>query len=397
MATGTMSTSGRTAPIAMRDIITQVSSWYRAGVPFALATLVRTRGSAPRQVGASMAVSSPGDVVGSVSGGCVEGALYELAQRVIATGEPALVDYGLSNDDAFAVGLTCGGEIQVFVQPIGHGGFPELEQVHQLLNEQGAVAIATVIDARKKDPRAPQPGHRLVLMPGRGHVTLGSQRLTEALVSHAREYLEHGRTGLLHVDAEGELRSDDLAILIECFAPQDRMYVFGASEFAVAVSRVGKFLGYHVTVCDARPMFATVERFPNADRVVVAWPHEFVRDHPPDARTVIVDLTHDPKFDVPLLELALRTNAAYVGALGGRRSHEARISQLRERGLTGEQLAKLRSPIGLDLGGRTPEETAISIAAEIIALRRGATGLPLASLDTPIHGTPENSALVEDE
>ncbi len=200
-----------------------------------------------------------------------------------------------------------------------------------------------------------------------------------------RGMLAQGLTGIRRYGAHGERRGDELGVFVNSFAPPPRMLVFGAIDFAAAVARVGKFLGYHVTVCDARQVFATKSRFPDADEVIVEWPHRFLAGTGVDARTVICVLTHDPKFDVPLLEVALRTPAGYIGAMGSRRTHEDRIERLREVGLTDDELARLRSPIGLDLGARTPEETAVSIAAELIQLRWGGTGQPLTATEGRIH------------
>ena len=197
--------------------------------------------------------------------------------------------------------------------------------------------------------------------------------------------LAQGLTGIRRYGAHGERRGDELSVFVNSFAPAPRMLVFGAIDFAAAVARVGKFLGYHVTVCDARKVFATASRFPDADEVVVDWPHRFLAATEVDARTVICVLTHDPKFDVPLLEVALRTPAGYIGAMGSRRTHDDRLTRLREVGLTEDELARLRSPIGLDLGARTPEETAVSIAAELIQLRWGGTGQPLTATEGRIH------------
>ena len=197
--------------------------------------------------------------------------------------------------------------------------------------------------------------------------------------------LAQGLTGIRRYGEHGERRGDELSIFVNSFAPAPRMLVFGAIDFAAAVARVGKFLGYHVTVCDARKVFATASRFPDADEVVVDWPHRFLAATEVDARTVVCVLTHDPKFDVPLLEVALRTPAGYIGAMGSRRTHDDRLARLREAGLTEDELARLRSPIGLDLGARTPEETAVSIAAELIQLRWGGTGHPLTSTEGRIH------------
>jgi xanthine dehydrogenase accessory factor len=216
--------------------------------------------------------------------------------------------------------------------------------------------------------------------------TLGSgARLDAAVDDDVRGMLAQGVTGIRRYGAHGERRGDELSVFVNSFAPPPRMLVFGAIDFAAAVARVGKFLGYHVTVCDARQVFATKSRFPDADEVIVEWPHRFLAGTSIDGRTVICVLTHDPKFDVPLLEVALRTPAGYIGAMGSRRTHEDRIERLREVGLTEAELARLRSPIGLDLGARTPEETAVSIAAELIQLRWGGSGQPLTATEGRIH------------
>ena len=225
--------------------------------------------------------------------------------------------------------------------------------------------------------------------PGRSEGSLGLDRLDEAVDDDARGMLAQGLTGVRRYGRHGERRLDELAVFVHSFAPPPRMLVFGAIDFAAAVARVGKFLGYHVTVCDARPVFATAKRFPEADEVVVKWPHRFLGETEGDVdeRTVICVLTHDPKFDVPLLEVALRTRAGYVGAMGSRRTHEDRLERLREAGVTEEEIARLRSPIGLDLGARTPEETAVSIAAELIQLRWGGSGQALTDTSGRIHGS----------
>jgi xanthine dehydrogenase accessory factor len=216
--------------------------------------------------------------------------------------------------------------------------------------------------------------------------TLGAgDRLDQAVDDDARGMLAQGLTGVRHYGEHGERRLDDLAVFVHSFAPPPRMLVFGAIDFAAAVARAGKFLGYQVTVCDARPIFATKARFPDADEVVVEWPHRYLARTPVDTRTVICVLTHDPKFDVPVLEVALRTPAGYIGAMGSRRTHDDRLERLREAGLTEEELARLRSPIGLDLGARTPEETAVSVAAELIQLRWGGSGKPLTLTSGRIH------------
>jgi xanthine dehydrogenase accessory factor len=376
-----------------------MSKWWDAGETFGLATVVRTFSSAPREPGAAMAVSADGEVVGSVSGGCVEGAVYELAGEVRASGQAVLQTYGISDDDAFAVGLTCGGIIDMFVEPVSQKTFPELGEVAAAVRADEPVAVATVIDgpgvvgarrviwASRDEPgqaNGAEPGNGSGPHPSSG--TLGSgERLDQAVDDDARGMLAQGLTGVRRYGPDGERRRDELSVFVQSFAPAPRMLVFGAIDFAAAVARAGKFLGYRVTVCDARPVFATRRRFPDADEVVTDWPHRYLAGQSVDARTVICVLTHDPKFDVPLLEVALRTPAGYIGAMGSRRTHDDRLARLREAGLTEDELARLRSPIGLDLGARTPEETAVAIAAELIQLRWGGTGQPLTATSGRIH------------
>jgi xanthine dehydrogenase accessory factor len=369
----------------VREIIGSLRSWYADGRPFGIATVVGTSKSAPRQPGAAMAVSADGEVVGSVSGGCVEGAVYELVTDAVASGTPALQTYGYSDSDAFAVGLTCGGSVTVFAQAIGSAQRPELGAVLDTVAADEPVALATVISGGRV-------GGRLAVWPDRTSGTLGTEGLDVAVTDDARGMLEQGATGQRHYGPRGERRRDEVTVFVESFAPPPRMLVFGAIDFAAAVARIGKFLGYRVTVCDARAVFATAKRFPDADEVVVEWPHQYLGRTSVDARTVICVLTHDPKFDVPLLEVALRTPAAYVGAMGSRRTHEDRLSRLREVGLTEEELTRLRSPIGLDLGARTPEETAVAIAAEVVAGRWGGSGRPLGETSGTIHGSTPHPA-----
>ncbi|MFE7117545.1 XdhC family protein, partial [Streptomyces sp. NPDC057654] len=213
----------------------------------------------------------------------------------------------------------------------------------------------------------------------------GPAELSRTAAAEARALLAAGRTGTVDVSTAGRHCEPDRTLLVESSVPPPRMIVFGAVDFASALVRTGKFLGYHVTVCDARPVFATRVRFPEADDIVVEWPHHYLGRTATDSRTVLCVLTHDAKFDVPLLEAALRLPVAFVGAMGSRRTHEDRNRRLREVGVTETELARLHSPIGLDLGARTPEETALSIAAEIVAAREGGTGRPLTGAGVPIH------------
>jgi xanthine dehydrogenase accessory factor len=307
----------------VREILDTVERWTADGVRTALATLVRTERSSPRQPGAAMAVSEHGDVAGSLTGGCVEPAIYEEA-RAVLTGEPArLSSYGIPDEDAFEAGLPCGGTVHVFISEAE----PDL-----IAHLAGAV--------RSEDPVA-------LAMTIAGS-DLGDQRLVPV----------NGR-----VDPAIEGDTFVLPLL-----PRPRMYVFGALDHAAAVARVGSLLGYHVTVCDARAKFVTRERFPEADELAVGWPHEFLGSASVDARTAICVLTHDHKFDVPLLRVALESDAGYVGALGAKKTNAERAERLRADGVTEEQLSRIHAPIGLDIGAKTPEEVAIAVAAEIVAL-----------------------------
>ncbi|CAM3032019.1 XdhC family protein [Prescottella defluvii] len=370
----------------MRDVLSDLLGIWRAGGTAGLATVVATFRSAPRTPGAAMVVAPDGVVAGSVSGGCVEGAVYELAAEVVATGEPVLERYGVSDDDAFAVGLTCGGILDVFVEPVSSRTFPDLAEVASDVETGRPVAVATVIE---HEDRA-RIGRHLVIRPETVSGSLGSSRADAAVTDDGRGLLAAGRTAVLEYGPDGQRRGEGMRVFVASYAPPPRMLVFGAIDFAAAVARQGAFLGYRVTVCDAREVFATASRFPTADEVVVDWPHRYLAGEAAagriDGRTVICVLTHDPKFDVPLLEVALRLpEVGYVGAMGSARTHADRLGRLREAGLTDDELDRLSSPIGLDLGARTPEETAVSIAAEIIARRWGGGGLPLHDLHGRIH------------
>jgi xanthine dehydrogenase accessory factor len=374
----------------VREVMPELLQWWRSGATIGVGTVVGTWRSAPRPAGASMLVGPGGEAVGSVSGGCVEGAVYELAQSVVAEGVPVLTRYGVSDDDAYAVGLTCGGILDVFVEAVSRETFPELAEVAEEIEAGRPVAVATVI----AHPDPTWLARRLVVRPETDGAptagSLGSDRADDAVTDDARGLLAAGRTDTLTYGPDGERRGEGMRVFVSSYAPRPRMLVFGAIDFAAAVAHVGHFLGYQVTVCDARPVFATRSRFPSADEVLVQWPHRYLEAERDagrlDARTVICVLTHDPKFDVPVLEVALRLpEVAYIGAMGSRRTHEDRLARLRAEGLTEGELARLSSPIGLDLGARTPEETAVSIAAEIIALQWGGRGDRLAAREGPIH------------
>jgi xanthine dehydrogenase accessory factor len=284
----------------------------------------------------------------------------------------------------------------VFVEKVNRETFPELGGIAADIEAGRPVAVATVVE----HPDPERVGRRLVVRPvdaagpdGTGEAVLGglgTDRIDDAVADDVRGLLAAGHHQTLTYGPEGERRGEGMRVFVWAFAPPPRMLVFGAIDFAAAVARIGGFLGYHVTVCDARPVFATNSRFPAADEVVVQWPHKYLRAEAEagriDGRTVLCVLTHDPKFDVPLLEVALRLpEVGYVGAMGSRRTHDDRMKRLQEAGLSDQELARLASPIGLDLGARTPEETAVSIAAEVIALQWGGQGQRLSVLDDRIH------------
>jgi len=372
----------------VRELLDELLRSFGAGETAALATVVATMSSAPRSAGAAMTVAADGSVAGSVSGGCVEGDVYELGRQVIGERTPVLRRYGVSDAEAFAVGLTCGGVLDVFVEPVDERAFAELPELAAAVRAQLPVALATVVE--HPDPQ--RLGRHLLVFADRASGGLGSPRVDGAVTDDARGLLATGRSGMLHYGPEGQRRGAGMAVFVTVFEPPPRMIVFGAIDFAAAMARLGGYLGYRVTVCDARPTFATESRFPEVDEVVVDWPHRYLAQEVNagrvDGRTAVTVLTHDPKFDVPVLAVALRAGLGYVGAMGSRRTHDDRRERLREAGLTEAELGSLSSPIGLDLGARTPEETAVSIAAEIIALRWGGRGDRLVDLAGPIHHAP---------
>jgi xanthine dehydrogenase accessory factor len=311
----------------MKDVLDTLEGWNAEGLRFATATVVKTERSAPRAPGSVLAVSEKGEVAGSVTGGCVEPAVYGEAQDVLAGGPPRLVTYGIADEEAFEVGLPCGGTVHIF---LGMAERDLIDELASAVRDERPVALATEISGSE----------------------IGKQRIVE-LNGHFEPAID-GDTFFLP------------------FAPRPEMYVFGAVDHAGAMGRIGKFLGYRVTICDARARFATRERFPDVDEVVVQWPDEFLRGAPVDERTAICVLTHDHKFDVPLLKVALETPAGYIGAMGAKRTTESRNERLREEGVTDEQLARIHAPIGLRIGSQTPEEVAVAVAAEIVATRRKA-------------------------
>jgi xanthine dehydrogenase accessory factor len=365
----------------MRELLDGLDRWRAEGRRVAVARVVDLEGSGPREPGAAMAISADGEVLGSVSGGCVEGAVVQAALDVLDSGERPVLTFGYSDDDAFAVGLTCGGTVQLFIEPLAEEVYPALARS---VRDEVPVALATVIGGASV-------GSALLVGVGGGVVggTLGDDELDRVVARDAAGELAIGSTRVRRYGSRGQARRDEISVFIESFVPPAQMIIFGAVDFASALTKVAKVLGYRVTLCDARPMFATRARFPFADEVVVDWPHRLLARIGPDltARDVICVLTHEARFDVPAIIAALATEVGYLGAMGSRRTHDDRQQRLREAGVSEAALGRLRSPIGLDLGALTPEETAVSICAEVIATRSGAeiAVRPLSVTGGPIH------------
>ena len=358
----------------MSDVFDHAAAWLAEGHQVALGRIVAVDGSAPRGAGAAMAVTEGHEVAGSISGGCVESALVESADGVLASGLVSTARY-TPDDDGWSVGLTCGGTLDVVVEPIGDWPEGVLDALRADLAGGRPVALAT----------ATTSGHAagaLLARPDGSTVgTLGSPALDEDVTGQLAALLADGHETATTV-APGD-------VFVQTWVPPDRLVVFGAVDFTAALVQVAKVLGFHVTVCDARAVFATAERFPEADEVVVERPERLLAEiggrlGPRDAVCV---LTHDVKFDVPAIVGALATDVGYLGAMGSRKTHADRLARLREAGVDDEGLARLHSPIGLDIGGRTPGETAVSILAEIVASRSGTPGPTPSLRDTslPIH------------
>jgi xanthine dehydrogenase accessory factor len=364
----------------MKELLEDIQRWRAAGKQVALARVVGTDGSGPRDPGAAMAVNEESEVIGSVSGGCVEGAVLTEGLKVIERGIPKLVTYGIADDDAFAVGLTCGGTIHVFIDDFNDDVDAAISEA---LQTGEPAALATIVEG-------PGTGNKLLVRPGDAPTigSLGNSELDRVVARDALGELEAGRTGTRHYGVHGEARREEgVKVFIESFALPPKMVIFGAIDFTAALARLGRLLGYHVTVCDARPVFATRKRFPMANEVVNEWPDRYldVVGKELGPRDAVCVLTHDPKFDVPAIMAAVQTKAGYLGVMGSRRTHDKRLERLKEAGLDDDGFARLMSPIGLDLGARTPEETAVAICAEVIASRTGREAPSLRDTEGPIH------------
>ncbi|MFT4087426.1 MAG: XdhC family protein [Gordonia sp. (in: high G+C Gram-positive bacteria)] len=377
----------------MREQLAQVERWWEGGMPVGLATVVSTFSSAPMPVGSVMAVAGDGRVIGSVSGGCVESAVYAECRDAIETGRPRTERYGVSDDDAFAAGLTCGGTIDVFVQRLDAQRCPGLGELTGLVADDRPAALATVTRGSVGVAR----GASITIGDDGVWGSTGVPALDAVMVDDVRALLHHVDGGVRRrwSSPDRGAGGEWAEVFVRVFRPRPRLLVFGATDFAVALTGAGAFLGHDVTLCDARPVFAAEHRFPAADRVIRRWPHDYLADQLAagriDGRTAICVLTHDERFDVPLLRLALRSGrAGYVGAMGSRRTHDRRMRALRDAGLDDAALSRLRSPIGLDLQAGTPQETAVSIVAEIIADREGGSGRRLSESAGAIHRRSES-------
>ncbi|MGN0099496.1 MAG: XdhC family protein [Dietzia sp.] len=371
----------------MESVLEILSGWRAEGVPCALARVVATRGSSPLAPGTAMAVSATGAMAGGVSGGCVDGAVFTMCGQALDDGRPASAVFGPEGDDPLGAGPTCGGSLEVFVEPLPRGPHP-VDRLARLVAQGRPAVAATVLDG----PRAGEWAVRGLAGGGDGGGNGDGD--DDEVPPWARGPMATAGAGsadgaVTVVPAEVAGRPGRVAV--HRFDPP-RLLVFGASAFAEALVPLGAALGYRVTVCDARPVFAAADRFPAAAEVVRCWPHRFLAATGVGPGDAICVLTHDPRFDVPLLVEALRSPAGYVGAMGSRRTHRDRVAELRALGMPEPHLARLRSPIGLDLGAGTAAETALSIAAELVAHRRGGTGSPLADLSRPIHPAPPCTA-----
>jgi len=344
----------------MRDILPDIDRWRAQGQPIALATVIQTWGSAPRGVGAKMALTPAGEIAGSVSGGCVEGAVFEAGVQTLKSGRPQLVHFGVADETAWEVGLACGGTIEVFIELLDVDLYDRLRAA---LMEERPAATVTVV----RGP-ADLPGRKIALVDGgEPWGSLGGD-LDEAAVEAARAALAEGRSGRLTL-ASAAFTAEPVEAFVEVLLPSPRLVIVGGVHIAIALTALARTLGYRTIVVEPRRAFGSEARFPHADRLIQAWPEEAFAQIGLTRSTAVVMLTHDPKLDDPALKVALPSPAFYVGALGSRSTQARRRKRLLEAGLTEAQLARLRGPIGLDIGAQTPEEIALAVMAEIIAVR----------------------------
>ena len=353
--------------------------WLGEGRRVVAATLVDTDGSSPLQPGATMLVDDGGAIEGSVTGGCVEGALVDEAAQVLRGGDARLVTYGISDSVAVGVGLMCGGTVHVFVHELDPDFGPALAELAGTIESRRPAAVATLLDGD-------HAGAKLILAEKTVHGGLrSSDRFDEAVVGAAEGCLASGRPEVRAFGLGGEVMGSERRAFIQPFSRPAKMVIFGAIDFSVAVAAFARRLGYQVTICDAREPFVRGSRFEVADEIVVDWPDRYLASQEIGHRDVILVFTHDSKFDEPALIAALDTEAGYIGALGSRRTQRDRRARLREAGISEAELDRVTAPCGLDIGARTPEETAISVLAEVVARSTGRLGEPLSETTGPIH------------
>ncbi|WP_196512129.1 XdhC family protein [Nostoc sp. NZL] len=370
--------------VFMKEILNDIEQWFTQGHAVALATVVNTVGSSPRERGAVMAVSEAGEVTGSLSGGCVEAAVVEEALGAIAQGQPRLLTYGVADELGLQVGLTCGGTIQVFVESLELASaqknlpLPVIFDAIRKASEQ-SIALCTVVAGKCVGAKM------IVTDKNQRFGFLGSQDLDQVVALEAQGFLSQGLRDIRYYGINGECYQTDLAVFIHSFARLPHLIIFGAVDFTRSLCKLAKMLGYRVTICDARSSLNTPKRFPEADEIVVDWPSNYLQTTTVDSHTSIAVLTHDPKFDLPILVNAVRTPAAYIGAMGSRKATAERIERLKEAGLSTAEINRITAPIGLDIGAITPDETAVSIMAEIIAQRSGRSGGRLNANQNLIH------------
>ncbi len=358
------------------------SEWLRAGRRVVVATLVERIGSAPLDPGAQMLVDDRGRIEGSVTGGCVEAALFEEAQRTLRGAPPRVVTYGVSDEEAADVGLMCGGTVRVFVHEPAEDAREPLERAAAAIAEGTPVAVATLLGGDRA-------GAKMTVLEDGVVGSLGVTELLDHSVGReARGFLDEGLSRLRRYGAGGEVMGSEIAVYIQAFSTPPEMIIFGAIDFSAEMAKVAGEIGFRVTICDARAPFVASSRFSQAAEVAVDWPDRFMAGRTLGPRDVVLVFTHDPKFDEPALISALESGAGYVGALGSRRTHARRVERLRAKGLGEDAIARIHAPCGLDIGARTPAETVLSILAEAINVRTGRSGRSLRETSGPIHAEP---------
>ena len=358
----------------MKDIFFALDRWTAHDEEIALATLVRVRGSAPRLPGARLCLTRSGHMAGSVSGGCVENDVYQRALQVLDTRRAVVASYGIADAMAFEVGLSCGGSIDVLVEPFVAeevwGALRNAVEHHRPVALAVGLAPAALI------------GRKLALLDDARRVGSIAPGLDEQIVAAARARWRHGGSEVLAAPWRGE----EASVFIEVVPPPPRLFIVGATHTAIALSRMAQGLGFWVSIIDARGTYATRDRFPAADEILLAPPGEVLGRAGLDAYSHVVILTHDPKFDIPALTHALRSEARYIGVMGSRGTHARRTALLEQDGFTAADLGRIRAPIGLDIGARTPEEIALAILAEMVAVDHGRAGRPLREKKGAVHG-----------